>query len=58
MRETNSQGARLKAIDVTPSKEGRKTLIEFATRELTETGRFMRVASPREAAEIHPAKKL
>jgi|GEM_PF-915050 len=46
----------LKAIDVTPSKEGRKTLIEFAARELSETGRFMRIASPREAADdqSHP----
>lgn len=35
----------LKEIDATPSKEGRQGLIEFAARELSETGRFMRIAT-------------
>jgi hypothetical protein len=35
----------LKELDVSPHrKEGRKTLIEFAARQLSETGRFMRIA--------------
>lgn len=35
----------LKGIDATPSKEGRRGLIEFAARELSETGRFIRIAA-------------
>lgn len=34
----------LKRIDAHPTKEGRRGLIEFAARELSETGRFMRIA--------------
>lgn len=33
----------LKEMDVTPRKEGRKNLMEFAARELSETGRFIRI---------------
>jgi hypothetical protein len=35
----------LKQIDAAPSKESRKGLIHFAARELSETGRFLRIAS-------------
>lgn len=35
----------LKEIDATPTKDGRRGLIEFAARELSETGRFRRIAS-------------
>lgn len=34
----------LKEMEVAPRKEGRKNLMEFAARELAETGRFMRIA--------------
>ena len=35
----------LKEIDASPAKESRKGLMRFAARELSETGRFMRIAS-------------
>ncbi|MGH7436533.1 MAG: hypothetical protein ACRENE_12740 [Polyangiaceae bacterium] len=35
----------LKEIDAIPSKDGRTGLIDFAARELSETGRFIRIAS-------------
>jgi len=35
----------LREIDATPSKDGRRALIEFAARELSETGRFRRISS-------------
>jgi hypothetical protein len=34
----------LKELDVSPRLEGRRGLMEFAARELSETGRFMRIA--------------
>jgi hypothetical protein len=34
----------LKELDVTPRREGLKNLIDFTARELSETGRFMRIA--------------
>jgi hypothetical protein len=34
----------LKELDVSPRREGRRSLLEFAARELSETGRFMRIA--------------
>ena len=37
----------LKDLNLTPRREGRKNLIEFAARELSETGRFMRIAGKR-----------
>jgi hypothetical protein len=37
----------LKDLNLTPRREGRKNLIEFAARELSETGRFMRIAGTR-----------
>lgn len=35
----------LKQLDLKPSREGRRDLIRFVARELSETGRFMRIAS-------------
>jgi hypothetical protein len=35
----------LKELDLTPRKEGRRKLIEFASRELSETGRFMTISA-------------
>ena len=37
----------LKDLNLIPRREGRKNLIEFAARELSETGRFMRIAGKR-----------
>ncbi len=37
----------LKDLNLTPRRDGRKNLIEFAARELSETGRFMRIAGKR-----------
>ena len=34
----------LKELDVSPRREGRRSILEFAARELSETGRFMRIA--------------
>jgi hypothetical protein len=34
----------LKDLNLKPRREGRKNLIDFAARELSETGRFMRIA--------------
>lgn len=34
----------LKQLDLSPRREGRRSLLEFAARELSETGRFMRIA--------------
>ncbi len=34
----------LKELDVHPRREGRRSLLEFAARQLSETGRFMRIA--------------
>lgn len=34
----------LKDLDVSPRGEGRRSLLEFAAHELSETGRFMRIA--------------
>lgn len=39
----------LKELDVSPRREGRRSLLEFAARELSETGRFMRIAGKQEA---------
>ncbi|MCB2263613.1 MAG: hypothetical protein LGR52_11880 [Candidatus Thiosymbion ectosymbiont of Robbea hypermnestra] len=35
----------LKQLDLDPGREGRKNLIRFVARELSETGRFKRIAS-------------
>lgn len=35
----------LKQLDLEPGREGRRNLIEFVARELSETGRFIRIAS-------------
>ena len=37
----------LKALNLSPRAEGRKNLIDFAARELSETGRFMRISGKR-----------
>jgi hypothetical protein len=34
----------LKELDLSPRRESRRSLLEFAARELSETGRFMRIA--------------
>jgi hypothetical protein len=34
----------LKELNLTPRREGRRSVMEFAARELSETGRFMRIA--------------
>jgi hypothetical protein len=34
----------LKELDVSPRRESRRSLLEFAAKELSETGRFMRIA--------------
>lgn len=34
----------LKELDMSPRREGRRSLLEFAARQLSETGRFMRIA--------------
>lgn len=39
----------LKELDVSPRREGRRSLLEFAAKELSETGRFMRIAGKQEA---------
>ena len=39
----------LKELDVTPRRESRRSLLEFAARELSETGRFMRIAGTPES---------
>ena len=38
----------LKELDVSPRREGRRSLLEFAAKELSETGRFMRIAGKQE----------
>ena len=35
----------LKAIEIDPGREGRRNLLKFAAAELSETGRFQRIAS-------------
>lgn len=40
----------LKELDLHPRREGRRSLLEFAARELSETGRFMRITGHSEAA--------
>jgi len=35
----------LQKLDLSPRKESRRNLIDFASRELSETGRFMRIAT-------------
>jgi hypothetical protein len=39
----------LKELDVSPRREGRRSLLEFAAKELSETGRFMRIAGNQSA---------
>lgn len=34
----------LRELNLSPRREGRRSLLEFAARELSETGRFMRIA--------------
>ena len=47
----------LKQLDVAPRREGLKNLIEFTARELSETGRFMRIAGKKpEGSEMHGAR--
>lgn len=42
----------LKELDLTPRRrDGRKSLLEFAARELSETGRFMRIAGKSESSK-------
>ncbi|MBC7785131.1 MAG: hypothetical protein H7144_14950 [Burkholderiales bacterium] len=41
----------LKELNVSPRREGRKTLFEFAARELSETGRFIRIAGKSEPSK-------
>jgi hypothetical protein len=42
----------LKEMDLTPRRrEGRRSLLEFAARELSETGRFMRIAGKSESSK-------
>lgn len=42
----------LKELDLTPRRrEGRRSLLEFAARELSETGRFMRIAGKSESSK-------
>ncbi len=36
----------LQSLDLGPRKESRRSLVEFAARELSETGRYVRIASP------------
>jgi len=38
----------LKELNLTPRREGRRSVLEFAARELSETGRFMRIAGKSE----------
>lgn len=42
----------LKELDVHPRREGRRSLLEFAARQLSETGRFMRIAGTKEAKTL------
>jgi hypothetical protein len=35
----------LKNLDMDPRREGRRNLVEFVARELSETGRFIRIAA-------------
>lgn len=42
----------LKELDLTPRRrEGRRSLLEFAARELSETGRFMRIAGKSDSSK-------
>jgi hypothetical protein len=46
----------LKQLDVSPHRESRRSLLEFAARELSETGLFMRIAGTQsEQSETHDA---
>lgn len=50
----------LKELDVSPHrKEGRRNLLEFAARQLSETGRFMRIAGkdPAEQTDLSTTAK-
>lgn len=40
----------LKELNLTPRREGRRSVLEFAARELSETGRFMRIAGKSETS--------
>jgi hypothetical protein len=40
----------MKQMDLNPGREGRRNLLEFVARELSETGRFMRIASKGKSA--------
>jgi hypothetical protein len=47
----------LKELDVQPHREGLRGLIEFTAQQISETGRFMRIAgssAPEHAAEPNP----
>lgn len=41
----------LKELNLSPRREGRRSLLEFAARELSETGRFMRIAGKSESSK-------
>lgn len=41
----------LKELNLTPRREGRRSVLEFAARELSETGRFMRIAGKSETSK-------
>jgi hypothetical protein len=46
----------LKELDVSPRSDGRRSLLEFAARELSETGRFMRISgNPRRKSDVQDA---
>jgi len=44
----------LRQLDLDPGREGRKNLVRFVARELSETGRFMRIASKGKSSRSDP----
>jgi len=46
----------LKELDVQPHRDGLRSLIDFAAQQISETGRFMRIAAP--SSQDHSDKPL
>lgn len=44
----------LKELDIQPHRDGLRSLIEFAAQQISETGRFMRIASPMSGQPAKP----
>ena len=44
----------LKELDIQPQRDGLRSLIEFTSQQISETGRFMRIASPSSERSAKP----